>query len=539
MSLEALDALLRGEPLLALFVVVAAGLALGAVSVRGVRLGSSGVLFAGLLAGHLGYRVPETVGPLGLVLFVYCVGVSAGVRFFSSLARHGAAYAKLALCVVGVGGATTAVGGTLLGLAPELAAGLFAGALTSTPALAAAVEGLEGPAAEAVSIGYGIGYPCGVVGVVLFVQVWPRLLRVDLDAAAAHHAADERDEALVETVLVEVTNPNLFGKRIAEAGITHFNACQVSRILRADRLEPLRYDDEFEAEQVLLLVGRGREIAIAVDHLGRRVDRRVAKDVENERRQVLVTSSTFGGRTLRDLAPLREYGVVVSRIARFGLEFVPTGSTVIERNDQLTCVGQPEDLERFATAAGHRSSAIGATDLLSLAVGIALGVVLGRIPMGLPGAEPITLGLAGGPLVVALVLGHFGRVGGVVGHIPRPTRLLLQDLGLGLFLADAGVRGGGAFVATVQQHGVALFGLAVVVSGVPLLVGWWFARRWVGLDALQALGGICGSATSTPALGALTGRVDSQAPVVSYVAAYPMALLVMTVVARGLLGLMG
>lgn len=535
--MESLHLLFSEQPLVTLFAVIASGLLLGSITVKGINLGSSGVLFTALLAGHLGYTIPGGVGTLGLVLFVYCVGIGAGGRFFASVAREGATLAKLALVIVTTGGLITWVGALLLDLPADLATGIFAGALTSTPALAAATEGLP-EAASGVSIGYGIAYPFGVIGVVLFVQLLPRLLGHDLEKVAAEHANDESAEERVENVLVEVTNRNLFGKKIADSGVANFNACQVSRIFKEGQLIPLSYDDSYSEGQLLLLVGRGREINIAIDYLGQRSERNVLKDVENERQQLLVTQRKIAGQSIREIAPLKNYGCVITRITRLGLTFVPNASTVIEVNDQLTAVGRSEDLKSFAKAVGHRSNAIDATDLLSLSAGLTLGIIVGLIPIGLPGSTPVTLGLAGGPLLVALLLGHFGRVGRIVGHIPRPTRLLLQELGLVFFLANAGIRGGVALGETVSEYGVALFGLGIVISIVPLLIAWPLARKLFLLDPLQALGGICGGMTSTPALGAITAKTDSQVPVVSYVSAYPVALIVMIVIAKALIGVL-
>ena len=538
MTLDALNQLLLDQPLVTLFAVIAVGLLLGNITFKGIHLGSSGVLFSALLAGHLGYSIPGGVGTLGLVLFVYCVGIGAGGRFFASVAREGATLAKLALVIVSLGGLITWAGARLLDLPADLAAGIFAGALTSTPALAAATEGFK-EAASGVSIGYGIAYPFGVIGVVLFVQVLPRILKHDLEKIAAEHDAGDEAEDRVENVLVECTNQNLVGKRIAESGVANLNACQVSRIFKDGQLVPISYEDTFSEGLLLLLVGRSKEIAIAVDYIGHRSHRNVLKDVENERQQLLVTERKLTGKTLRDIAPLKNYGIVITRITRLGLIFVPNASTVIEQNDQLTSVGRTDDLKAFAKAVGHRSNAIDATDQLSLSAGLTLGIIVGLIPIGLPGSTPITLGLAGGPLLVALLLGHFGRVGRIVGHIPRPTRLLLQELGLVFFLANAGIRGGGSLAVTVQEYGPMLFALGIAVTILPLIVAWPLARKLFKIDALQALGGICGGMTSTPALGAITAKTDSQVPVVSYVSAYPVALIVMILIAKVLIGVLG
>lgn len=537
MNLGALHQLLQNQPLVTLFAVIAIGLLFGNITIKGINLGSSGVLFSALLAGHFGYTIPGGIGTLGLVLFVYCVGIGAGGRFFASVAREGTTLAKLALIIVSLGGVITWAGASLLELPADLAAGIFAGALTSTPALAAATEGLK-DSASGVSIGYGIAYPFGVIGVVLFVQVLPRILKHDLEKIAAEHESDSDAEDRVTNMLVECTNQNLIGKRIAESGVSNLNACQVSRIFKDGQLIPLSYEDTFSEGLLLLLVGRSKEIAVAVDYIGHQSHRNVLRDIENERQQLLVTDRKIAGTSLREVAPLKNYGIVITRITRLGITFVPNASTIIELNDQLTSVGRSEDIRHFAKAVGHRSNAMDATDLLSLSAGLTLGIIVGLIPIGLPGSTPITLGLAGGPLFVALLLGHFGRVGRIVGHIPRPTRLLLQELGLVFFLANAGVRGGGSLAVTVQEYGPMLFGLGMMVSIVPLIAAWPLARKLFKLDPLQALGGICGGMTSTPALGAITAKTDSQVPVVSYVSAYPVALIVMILIAKVLIGLL-
>jgi putative transport protein len=533
MLLTALHNMLLNQPLIVLFALIASGLLLGSLKIKGISLGSSGVLFMALLAGHLGYSIPADVGKLGLVLFVYCIGIGAGDRFFASLVREGAALAKLAILIVMLGAAVTWIGATLLDLPTGLATGLFAGALTSTPALAAATEGMQQAAAngaDSVSIGYGIAYPFGVIGVVLFVQVLPRILKLNLDSITDQPASAPDNR--VENVLIEVRNPRLFGQRIAESDAIHFNAVQICRIYSGDSLVPLSYDDTFEKGQILLLIGRHDEIETAVDLLGKRSEAQLHEEVENERQTVMITARAFTGRTLGDIAPLRNYGIVVTSITRLGLTFVPNANTVIERHDHLICVGRVDDLNAFSAAVGHCSRVLDATCLLSLSIGLTLGIMLGMLPFGLPGGTPITLGLAGGPLFVALILGHFGKIGPVVGFIPRPTRMLLQELGLVFFLANAGIRGGSALVNTLQEHGFMLFGLGACVSLLPLIMAWPLATKYFKMSPFQALGGICGGMTSTPALGAITAKTESQIPVISYVSAYPVALIFMIIISK-------
>lgn len=204
----------------------------------------------------------------------------------------------------------------------------------------------------------------------------------------------------------------------------------------------------------------------------------------------------------------------------------------MEYNDQLRVVGKPESLKQFADLVGHKSIAFDRTDILSVAFGIVLGVIVGNIPLGLPGMEPIILGLAGGTLLVALLLGHFGKMMGIIGYIPRPVRMSLQELGLIFFLADAGVKGGKNLVITLQESGLTIFFAGLVLTVIPMVLSLLIATKVMKMNLMNSLGGICGSMTSTPALGAITSKTEAQSPLVSYATAYPIALILMTVVAK-------
>jgi len=528
---------LLGEQLFMLAAIVAAGLVLGRVRVAGLSLGSSGVLFAALCAGHYGITVYDGVGTIGLVLFVYAVGVGAGGRFFAALARHGSTFALLTVLVVGSGAALTCVLALALDIPADLAAGIFAGALTSTPALAASID-ILGEKAGAVPIGYGIAYPFGVIGVVLFVQLLPRLIRADLKAEAARAARDDKTEERIVTLGVQVSNPEILGRRIADFPALAALGCQVTRVRKGERFAPLEYEDSFERDQLLLLVGRESRVESAVQLIGRRAEGQFMVDADRERRQLILTAREFSGRTLAQLQLLRDYGIVVSRVTRLGITFVPSGETVLDRNDLLTVVGAPANLDRFSEVIGHRPQAFDETDLLSLAIGVALGVIAGRLALQFPGGPALSLGLAGGPLFVGLLLGHFGKIGPIRSYMPRSSRILLQEAGLVLFLADAGVRGGKAFVSTLQSYGPSLFAMGAIITIVPMIVAYVVARHFMRMNLLQALGGICGGMTSTPALGAITARTDSQAPVVSYATAYPVALILMTAFAQAIISLL-
>lgn len=519
------------SPLFSLFWIIGLGLALGSVHIKGISLGSSGVIFIALLAGHFGFTIPNGVGSIGLALFVYCVGIGAGGRFFGAIKREGSQLARLALIVVGSGALITWILARYFQLSPAMAAGIFAGSLTSTPALAAATEGAGFDQASDVVVGYGIAYPFGVIGVVLFVQLLPKLLGLKIEDDSK--AATQEAAIAVKRCQVEVTNQNLYGKRLCDSSLSALGGCQISRVWRDNRMQPVAYEDRFEAKQRLLLVGDAKAVKIATELIGEPCDQQSAiLDADNERRCLVVTERKVVGKRLIDLDTLKQFGVVVTRISRMEFLFVPNMDTRLEKGDLLTVVGTKEKLTDFESVIGHRSQASSETSLISLASGMALGVAIGLVSIPLPWGDRFSLGLAGGPLVVALLLGHFGKVGGILGYIPRPTRLLLQEMGLVFFLANAGVKGGVSIAEAVQRQGIKVFLIGALITSVPMLVGFICARKIFNLSLGQSLGGICGGMTSTPALGAIVSKTSSQTPITSYATVYPVAVILMALLAK-------
>lgn len=516
---------LMHHPVFVVFSVVAIGLMIGKISIYGVSFGSAAVMFVALVYGHYGVTLNQSITNLGLVLFVYCVGIGAGSRFFSALKERGVQFGVIAAAVVLVGGGATALVAVALGISPSVAAGVFAGALTSTPGLAAAQEYFSaGPDQGLVSAGYAIAYPFGVVGAVLFVQLWPRLRKADLAEIGRKLDQEQERAHRIVPVLVKMTNPKFVGRAVEDLRILDHLKCKIIRTMRDGVLVPIEHGHVLELDQLLWVIGREDDIESVLDVLGERAESPVVINTFTERQTMVVTNRSLANKRIGDLRLLRDHGVSISRVLRYEYELVPNDATQIQVGDQLVVVGSPENLKKFTQVVGHRASVIDATDLVSLACGITIGVVAGMIPMG-----GFKLGMAGGPLLVALILGHFGRVGAIAGYVPRPTRVCLRELGLCLFLAGAGIKGGASVVETLQSQGAGIFLVGVVATILPILVGYLIATKIFKFDILTALGGVCGAMTSTPGLGAVSSKTDSQAPVVSYAAAYPAALLLMVV----------
>jgi len=514
------------EELLALFAVIGLGLAFGKLSWRGISLGTSGVVFVALVAGHFGFQVPKAAGVAGIILFAYCLGLGAGPGFVRMFFRRGKALGITALAMIVSAGLVAWLAAVALNLNADLASGLFAGALTSTPALAVAAERL--PADSHVAVGFGIAYPFGVIGVILFVQLVPRFLKSSINDDAAGNS-DVPDDGPISRTLVHVINPAVRGKRLRDVAVLSAANCQVSRLLNGERLLPIPSGFELELDQRVLVVGAKNRLAEVVDVLGEECeDVNYTLDLERQRRRVVVTSKELIGKSLKELHLLSRFGVTVSRISRQELELVPSPRERIQFGDALTAVGEPAGLDKFVQCAGHRERTVDETDLISLAAGLALGVIAGSIELKL-GSRSISLGMAGGPLMAGLILGHFGKIGPVVARMPRAARLLLAEAGLGLFLAQAGSQAGGQFVEVIQQYGLLLCGASIAIVAAPLFVGFMVARVAMGLGLLESFGGICGAMTSTPGLGAVTSTTESNLPATSYATVYPLALILITI----------
>ncbi len=538
--LKLLSGLLHNDLLLC-FAILAMGMALGSLRLAGIGFGTSGVLFAALWMGHFGkqqgWSMPDQIGTVGLVLFVYTVGLGSGTTFFRTFRQEGKSLALLGIVTVAGTAAMTFGLARWMQIPGELATGIFAGSMTSTPALASGIEAAtrDGFNSLDVSIGYGMAYPAGVIGVVLFAQLLPRFLRVDLDELDRQLRATNKSSHTVERRLVRIANPAIVGRSINEMREFAHVKAQITRVLHGERLVPIKSDHVFQEGQIVLLVTDSYSLDLLTAFLGQATETPVVVDSDHERAELVIASPEVFGKPLRDLHLRSRFGVTISRVVRFEVPFVPSGDTVLNAGDRVTAVGQPEGLKAFVKHAGHRTRKLHETDLMLLAFSLVLGILVGMVPIKIFGLPGFSLGMAGGPLLVGLLLAHFGQYLGNAAYMPAAARMLIQELGLALFLADAGFRAGGSFVETFMQYGAAPFGLGLLVVATAVTIAYVFARFVLGMNLLQILGGTCGAMTSTAGVGALSGATESGVPVASYAAAYPASLVMMTLLAQVLI----
>lgn len=535
------------QALLLLSVAAAGGLALGQIKLGGVKLGVGGVLFAGLALGHFGFAVDATMlafaREFGLVLFVYAIGVTVGPGFFQAFKKDGMALNLMAAAVV-VLGSLVAVAVHLLGGVPLPAAlGLLSGAVTNTPSLAAGQEVLAQLGFTGATQGqaYAVAYPFGILGILLSMLVLRLVFKQNPAKAAAAFDADRaaKFDAL-QTVNVEIRNPAVFGARLRDLDELKEMGVVLSRVLHDGSQHVVNAEDTLTEGDVVLAVGPANKLPRLNRLLGplASVDLKAmdSSDVQWERQ--VVTRSEVLGKSLGELNLRGSHGVVVSRVNRAGHELVPDASLKLQFGDMLTVVGSPESMPLVAGIIGNRSKALQETQMPPIFIGIALGMLLGSLPIMLPGLpSAVKLGLAGGPLVVAILLSRLGHVGKVVWFMPPAANHVMRDLGIALFLAAVGIKSGHGFVDTlVHGPGLSWMAWGMLITLLPLvlvaLVGTWVTR----VNYLTMCGLLSGSMTDPPALAFAQGLAPSEAPILSYAAVYPLVM-VLRVIAPQIIAL--
>lgn len=510
------------EPLILLFAILFVGSAIGEIKIRGLSLGTSGVLLAAMVFGHFGYKVSPVIQQLGLGMFIVAVGLSAGPRFFRMMKSSGMVFGIIGLSITVVAAITTIVVAKLFHLSPALSIGIMTGALTSTPGLAAALQATGDPLA---SVGYGIAYPFGVLAVVLFVQLLPRVLKVDLAEDLMKKAGPVRNDESPEVMTIEVTKPSINKRTLKELKFNRYNTVVISRVIRGDRNIIALNDTVILVGDRLVAVGLRNDLKKLCGDIGREVETNTENHDNVTLRKVTVDALELIGKTIKELELRRNYGVTVTRIERGGFEFNQSSKWRLERGDVLTLVSSEDRLNDVEKLFSRKKLTVTNIHILSLSLILLLGVLAGMIPIHLPGLGTITFGVAGGPLFLALIIGHFGKLGPIHARYYQPSNQVIRDIGLVLFLAGAGTTAGQGIVEVIQQEGFSLLIGGAIITIVPMLAGYTLARKLLRLSVIHSLGAICGGMTSTPGLGAANQLMDTEDPSIAYAAAYPFALI--------------
>lgn len=506
----------------ALFLIVALGFILGRIRFKGLSLDVSAVIFIALLFGHFGVVIPKELGNFGLVLFIFTIGIQAGPGFFSSFRSKGKVLILVTLLIVG-SACLTAVGlKYVFGIDTPSVVGLISGALTSTPGLAVAIDSTNSPLA---SIAYGIAYPFGVIGVILFVKLLPKILRVDLDAEARRLENERLGQyPVLSTGTFQITNKNIFGKTLAELHVRRMTGAVVSRLKHKDQLSIPTAQTVLHEGDHIKAVGTEDAMNQMTVLMGERLEGDLPLDNTQSIESLLVTNKDVINKNLGHLNLQRNFGCTVTRVRRSGIDIAPSPELDLKFGDKVMVVGEKEGVKSVGKLLGNNEKKLSDTDFFPIAMGIVLGVLFGKINISFSDTLSFSPGLTGGILIVALVLSAIGKTGPIIWSMSPSANQLLRQLGLLLFLAEVGTSAGTNLVSTFQESGWLMFGVGAIITLVPMIVAVIFGYFVFKINLLDLLGTITGGMTSTPGLAAADSMTDSNIPSVAYATVYPIAM---------------
>lgn len=528
--------------------VCVAGMALGSLKFRGIGLGTAGVLFAGILVGSVSHPVDhqtlEFVKEFGLMLFVFCIGLQLGPGFVASLRQFGMRLNVLAAAIV-LFGALTATGlGWLLEIDSAAVPGLLAGATTNTPSLGAAQQtlssmpGISAERAALPALAYAVTYPVAIIGIILTLLVLKRILRIDaVGHAFAFAAQQQRTAEPLQRRTLRVDNIQLEGTRLVQVLDAFKGRIVVSRIkpVGAQSVQMATSASTIRQGDLLLAVGAQRnldEFEHAVGHPSDE-DLLAAPGAVGYRR-VVVTHRNALGKTLHDLQLEHTLDVVVTRITRADLEMTAVPNLALQFGDVLQVVGTQDAIAKAEELLGNSLKALNETHFVPLFAGLACGIALGTLPIAVPGIpQPLRLGLAGGPLIVALVVGRLGHVGPLVWHMPLNANLAFREFGIALFFACVGLLAGPQFFAVVlSSNGAIWLASGLCITMLPLLLIGFLALALGKMNFAVVSGLLAGSMTDPPALTFASTICESESPTVAYAAVYPLTTLLRILTAQ-------
>jgi putative transport protein len=525
--------LLADYPFVVLFLVLGVGYLLGRIRVAGFGLGVSAVLFVGLVVGGMSSRitVPSAVYELGLILFVYTVGVSAGPGFVVALRRRGVAANLLVAAVLTVAAALALAGAVWTDLSPEQAAGVFTGATTNTPALAAVLQ--HAPADRAVTdpvLGYSVAYPFGVLGMIVAVWVVRRLGRRD-------RTTREVPDDLVN-LTARVTTDGAVGRSVSELMRGHGWRVVLSRVVRrGEEAEVPRAGFVLQPGDLVVVVGPARDAEAMVATLGERARQELPLDrSELDVRRMFVSSSEPVGQRIADLRLPERFGAIVTRVRRGDSDRLARPDTVLEPGDRVRVVASRERMAEVTRYFGDSYRTLSEIDVASFSLGLVAGLLVGLIPVPLPGGGTFRLGVAGGPLVVGLLLGALERTGPITWQLPYNASLTLRQLGAVLFLAGVGIRSGYDFLETVRSiEGLAMLGVGAGVTVVEAVLLVWIGRAAFRMPSDLLSGMVAGMQTQPAVLAFAVEQAGSEVPNTGYASVYPVATIAKILLAQILL----
>ena len=537
-----------GHSILLLSIVIALGIQLGKIKIFGISLGITLVLFVGIVMGHFGFTMnPEILHffkEFGLILFVYSVGMQVGPGFFSSFKQGGVTLNMLACGIVFLGVVTALVIHYVTGVPIPTMVGILSGAVTNTPGLGAAQQAytdMFGVADPTIALGYAVAYPLGVIGIILALIVIRYAFRVNFEKETEQlNSEDSSHNNEAKPISLIVKNPAIFGKTVAEISSLIERDFVVSRVWRNDnkQIEMASAQTVLNEDDKIFVITTEQDAETIKAFIGIEFDMERKQWIRMEsqfiNRRILVTKPELNGKRLGQLKLRKLYGINITRINRSGIDLVATPNLTLQVGDRVNVVGTESAVTNVEKVLGNSLKRLNEPNLIAIFVGIALGIFLGSIPLTFPGIpQPVKLGLAGGPLIVAILVSRFGYHYKLITYTTQSANFMLREIGITLFLACVGIGAGDGFVDTIVNNGgFAWIGYGFIITFLPLIIVGSIGRYFCKVNYFTLMGLIAGSTTDPPALAYSNATAGNDAPAVGYATVYPLTMFLRVLTAQ-------
>ena len=538
-----------GHSILLLSFVIAAGIQLGKIKVFGVSLGITLVLFVGIILGHFGFTINHNVihffKEFGLILFVYSVGMQVGPGFFSSFKQGGITLNMLACGNVFLGVLTAVILHYATGIPMPTMVGILSGAVTNTPGLGAAQQAfsdMHGVSDNTIALGYAVAYPLGVIGIILSIILIKYIFRVSFDKENEQlNSEDSSHTNEAKPISLIVKNPAIFNKTVAElSNLLEHRDFVISRVWRDSnkQIEIASANTVLQENDKVFVITTETDAETIKTFIGEEIDMERKQWIRMEsqfiNRRILITKPELNGKRLGQLKLRKLYGINITRINRAGVDLVATPGLTLQVGDRVNVVGTETAVSNVEKVLGNSLKRLNEPNLITIFIGIALGIVLGSIPITFPGIpQPVKLGLAGGPLLVAILISRFGYRYKLVTYTTQSANLMLREIGITLFLACVGISAGDGFVDTIVNNGgFAWIGYGFIITTIPLLIIGCVGRYFYKINYFTLMGLIAGSTTDPPALAYSNATAGNDAPSVGYATVYPLTMFLRVLTAQ-------
>ncbi|MDO4780061.1 MAG: putative transporter [Bacteroides sp.] len=532
---------------LILSLVIAFGIILGKIKIWGISLGLTWILFVGIIFSHFGMNIDghllHFMKEFGLILFVYSIGLQVGPGFFSAFKKGGLTLNLIAMLVVFLGVTITVILHFVTGLPITTMVGILSGAVTNTPGLGAAQQAFSdvtnGGEAPEIALGYAVSYPLGVVGIILSLIAIRYILRLNMGKEEANYsnASGEVNDLTVSPISVEIKNHSIDGKRIKDIRPLINRRFVIGRIMSSDKgdTQLVNADTVLRIGDKIQVISTPNDLEAIVLFFGEKIDVEWSDLNKNLiSRRIIITKEDLHGKTLAQLKIRTNLGASITRVNRNGLDLVANPQLQLQIGDRVTVIGTEESVRNAEKVLGNSMKRLDHPNLIPIFIGIALGCILGSIPFIIPGVpQPVKLGLAGGPLIVSILISKFGPKYKLITYTTMSANLMIREIGISLFLACVGLGAGEKFIETiVDKGGYVWIGYGVIITILPLLIAGLVGKLYFKLNYFTLIGVLSGATTDPPALAYSSSISSTDAPSVGYATVYPLTMFLRVLTAQ-------